>query len=98
MPTTTAHGALTAQIIATALRLNPGHEEDGAFRLKVIVWSPNDMTIQNWERITWWFKTQKEIYSADDGVVSIGILKKDHLKAMAETMALYGAKLLEVEP
>ncbi len=101
VPTTTARGAKTAELIATALRLNPGHEDDASFRLKLSVYFPPDMTVASFGALVWWFKSMKPVDHHEDGegLVVTGTVKKDHfISCMAQAMALEGATLLEVEP
>lgn len=101
--TTTARSAKTAELIATALRLNPGHEEDASFRLKLSVYFPADLKIGPFGTIMWWFKSMVPLEQAEDGegIVVTGTVKKDHFicrDGMAAQMAKYGCKLLEEAP
>lgn len=103
MPTTTARSAKTAELIATALRLNPGHEEDPCYRLLLCVAFPGTLTVKQYASVVWWFKSVRktELFDECEGVYVYGTVKKDHFTGeggMAHIMEMYGAYLLEETP
>lgn len=73
---------------ALAFRLNPGADEDQHERLKLTVFIPNECSVRDLLRVTFWFKGHEphEEESHGNGLIVSGFVKQDHLEGMVKAL------------